>query len=393
MQSKALPSLFFHLLIISSLFSQSNPSNMILSGVIKDVSPNPIPNLRVMILNAGKDTTDSDGKFHIDLSRCKACLKNGKVKIRMFNEAYGYHERELNLGHIDNGYNVTDIIIPKNPNSVSFIGIVKDKISDEPIPNLDIKITGDTILDQTDEFGEFSFRFNRRQLKVGQLFIRISIMDPANKFKSKNNLEIPLGLPLEILLDRKIKAKRNSLLPNQPPIQLIGKAETISRDSAYKGPLALPYARIRKLWLKENMDLANDNLKSACAFSISLGLNALDKIIIEKIEVKVKKYDPNIEGFLIDEFLPTLTAPVYYIPINNKVGKYSTRYFLDGDKIEDSSIKHLVYESNQKTAIIRLRIEGAKPGIYTFDSYLEYIYQNKKYKLDLATNETWLFGN
>lgn len=196
-------------------FCQVN--GQVIMGVIKDVQTQiPISGLEVQIIDVDRHTTDDSGFYRLDLSRCQWCKTNPQVKVRIYSPTYGYHEEDLNINTINPTSH--DISVLRSPTQLNFIGVVKEKISGDPVKGVFVKpqqIPNFNGTQKTDQFGEFQFQLDQRN--VGALpYLSVLIQDTTGRCAFKDNVRIPVNFISEVYMDCKPK-------PVEVPIDDAGK--------------------------------------------------------------------------------------------------------------------------------------------------------------------------
>ena len=204
-----------------SLFIENSHAQKALMGTISNIQTElPIRGLDVWAVGVDRSVTDNEGFYRLNLQNCAHCEANGKVYIRVFNPDYGYHKIEVVL--TDDNVLVKDLRILQKPTQLRFVGIIKDRITGEPIPGAYIKpmsLIEGASPKVTDPFGEFNFEFD--QTKVGALnTIKILIKDTSKRCRFKDNVEVYANVPKEIFLDCE---------PQEEPITLDQAAKEMLR--------------------------------------------------------------------------------------------------------------------------------------------------------------------
>ena len=175
------------------------------------------------------------------------------------------------------------------------------------------------------------------------------------------------------------------------PLSLINIPDPISQDSARSHFSTLPFAKIERIWLPENNQLADQNLKSACAFVVNLKVEANEDVVINKFEVTVKKVETDISDYVSEKYRNSHQRPVFYIPMKNRIGKFRDWFYLEGGQKNDNSKNALFFSPENKNSSFRIRIEPNAPGIYTFDCDLHYLYKGELLQINILRDQKWLF--
>lgn len=209
----------------------------------------------------------------------------------------------------------------------------------------------------------------------------------------------PIDVKDEVTVDEPKEVKSTTspveaekTIRERSPISVIGEPSVLSQDSAYSDTKpTLAFAKIKEVWKEERHHLAEKGVKSACAFRIDLQIQATDDVTIKKVEVDVKDYNPNIEGYEADAFRTDSGIPVIFVPIRNKRGKNSDWFYIVDGEILYNYLRPIRYPKSQKNDQMVIRIEPFEAGIYSFDCYIEYTYRGEVYRLAVLKNQTWLF--
>lgn len=151
-----------------------------------------------------------------------------------------------------------------------------------------------------------------------------------------------------------------------------------------------PFSYIDKGW--ENTIMASRvKTEGSCAFKVHYSNKSDLALKIKSVEIQVKQYVPLKSPHTPDISKEVKSVPLFYISLKPKIGTYRHEYFLFEKEI--FSIDDYVIEPQKSSQSFVFKLEGRKPGIYTFECNLIVSYEGFESRMSLIKNLTWLFDN